>query len=162
MPAVLGNQSRCHQTTFQEETETDLFGEQAVLCGGICQLITNGLKLYAKLAINRELPILETFHEMKLIVDLMYEAAWHKMRKSISDTAEYGGTSIQAVRRLSRKEATKKAMKEVLLTVIQDGTFVEDWRSLKNKAGGRALLPGSAQTGRPSILGRQLVPNCAI
>ena len=85
-----GTRAGVIQTTFQEETETDLFGEQAVLCGGICQLITNGFETLCEAGYQPEIAYFETFHEMKLIVDLMYEGGMAKMRKSISDTAEYG------------------------------------------------------------------------
>ena len=129
-----GTRAGVIQTTFQEETETDLFGEQAVLCGGICQLITNGFETLCEAGYQPEIAYFETFHEMKLIVDLMYEGGMAKMRKSISDTAEYG--DYTSGKRVVPKEATKKAMKEVL-SDIQDGTFAKDWL-LENKAGGRA------------------------
>lgn len=121
------------QTTFQEETETDLFGEQAVLCGGICQLIKNGFETLCEAGYQPEIAYFETFHEMKLIVDLMYEGGMAKMRESISDTAEYGDYTC------GKKVVTqdsKAAMKQVL-SDIQDGTFAKDWL-LENKAGGRA------------------------
>ena len=127
-----GTRAGVIQTTFQEETETDLFGEQAVLCGGICQLITNGSKpLRSWLPAGNRL--LRNFHEMKLIVDLMYEGGMAKMRKSISDTAEYG--DYTAGPRVITQDS-KKAMKDVL-TDIQTGAFAKDWL-LENKAGGRA------------------------
>ena len=85
-----GTRAGVLQTTFREETETDLFGEQAVLCGGICQLITNGFETLCEAGYQPEIAYFETFHEMKLIVDLMYEGGMAKMRHSISDTAEYG------------------------------------------------------------------------
>lgn len=129
-----GTRAGVIQTTFQEETETDLFGEQAVLCGGICQLITNGFETLCEAGYQPEIAYFETFHEMKLIVDLMYEGGMAKMRKSISDTAEYG--DYTSGKRVVPKEATKKALKEVL-SDIQDGTFAKDWL-LENKAGGRA------------------------
>lgn len=119
-----GTRAGVIQTTFQEETETDLFGEQAVLCGGICQLITNGFETLCEAGYQPEIAYFETFHEMKLIVDLMYEGGMAKMRKSISDTAEYG--DYTSGKRVVPKEATKKAMKEVL-SDIQDGTFAKDW-----------------------------------
>ena len=121
------------QTTFQEETETDLFGEQAVLCGGICQLITNGFETLCEAGYQPEIAYFETFHEMKLIVDLMYEGGMAKMRKSISDTAEYG--DYTAGPKVITQDS-KAAMKQVL-SDIQDGTFAKDWL-LENKAGGRA------------------------
>jgi ketol-acid reductoisomerase len=128
-----GTRSGVIQTTFQEETETDLFGEQAVLCGGVCQLITNGFETLCEAGYQPEIAYFETFHEMKLIVDLMYEGGMAKMRYSISDTAEYG--DYIAGPKVVTQES-KKAMKQVL-TDIQDGTFAKDWL-LENKAGGRA------------------------
>lgn len=128
-----GTRAGVIQTTFQEETETDLFGEQAVLCGGICQLITNGFETLCEAGYQPEIAYFETFHEMKLIVDLMYEGGMAKMRKSISDTAEYGdytaGPKVVS-------QDSKAAMKQVLKD-IQDGTFAKDWL-LENRAGGRA------------------------
>ncbi|MCH4188552.1 MAG: ketol-acid reductoisomerase [Megasphaera sp.] len=128
-----GTRAGVIQTTFQEETETDLFGEQAVLCGGVTQLITNGFETLCEAGYQPEIAYFETFHEMKLIVDLMYEGGMAKMRYSISDTAEYGDyiTGPKVI-----TQDSKKAMKQVL-TDIQDGTFAKDWL-LENKAGGRA------------------------
>ena len=128
-----GTRAGVIQTTFQEETETDLFGEQAVLCGGVCQLITNGFETLCEAGYQPEIAYFETFHEMKLIVDLMYEGGMARMRKSISDTAEYGdytaGPKVVS-------QDSKAAMKQVLKD-IQDGTFAKDWL-LENRAGGRA------------------------
>lgn len=128
-----GTRAGVIQTTFQEETETDLFGEQAVLCGGVCQLITNGFETLCEAGYQPEIAYFETFHEMKLIVDLMYEGGMAKMRRSISDTAEYGdytaGPKVVS-------QDSKAAMKQVLKD-IQDGTFAKDWL-LENRAGGRA------------------------
>ncbi len=128
-----GTRAGVIQTTFQEETETDLFGEQAVLCGGICQLITNGFETLVEAGYQPEIAYFETFHEMKLIVDLMYEGGMGKMRRSISDTAEYG--DYTAGPRVVT-QASKQAMKDVL-SDIQDGTFAKDWL-LENRAAGRA------------------------
>ena len=128
-----GTRAGVIQTTFQEETETDLFGEQAVLCGGVCQLITNGFETLCEAGYQPEIAYFETFHEMKLIVDLMYEGGMAKMRKSISDTAEYG--DYVSGKRVVTQDS-KAAMKQVL-TEIQDGTFAKDWL-LENRAGGRA------------------------
>lgn len=121
------------ETTFKTETETDLFGEQAVLCGGICQLITNGFETLVEAGYQPEIAYFETFHEMKLIVDLMYEGGMGKMRHSISDTAEYG--DYTAGPRVVT-QASKQAMRDVL-SDIQDGTFAKDWL-LENRAAGRA------------------------
>ena len=128
-----GTRAGVIQTTFKEETETDLFGEQAVLCGGVCQLITNGFETLCEAGYQPEIAYFETFHEMKLIVDLMYEGGMAKMRKSISDTAEYGDyTSGPKVVTQDSKAAMKQVLKD-----IQDGTFAKDWL-LENRAGGRA------------------------
>ena len=128
-----GTRAGVIQTTFQEETETDLFGEQAVLCGGLCQLITHGFETLCEAGYQPEIAYFETFHEMKLIVDLMYEGGMAKMRKSISDTSEYG--DYTAGPRVISQDS-KKAMKPVL-DDIQTGAFAKDWL-LENKAGGRA------------------------
>ena len=128
-----GTRAGVIQTTFQEETETDLFGEQAVLCGGICQLITNGFETLVEAGYQPEIAYFEPFHEMKLIVDLMYEGGMAKMRRSISDTAEYGDYTSGP--RVVTQES-KQAMKEVLHD-IQDGSFAKDWL-LENRAAGRA------------------------
>ena len=128
-----GTRAGVIQTTFQEETETDLFGEQAVLCGGICQLITNGFETLVEAGYQPEIAYFETFHEMKLIVDLMYEGGMAKMRRSINDTAEYGDYTSGP--RVVTQES-KQAMKEVLHD-IQDGSFAKDWL-LENRAAGRA------------------------
>lgn len=128
-----GTRAGVIETTFREETETDLFGEQAVLCGGICQLITNGFETLVEAGYQPEIAYFECFHEMKLIVDLMYEGGMAKMRKSISDTAEYG--DYMSGKRVVTDES-KKAMKSVL-NDIQDGTFAKSWL-LENNGGGRA------------------------
>lgn len=118
-----GTRAGVIQTTFQEETETDLFGEQAVLCGGICQLITNGFETLVAAGYQPEIAYFETFHEMKLIVDLMYEGGMAKMRKSISDTAEYGDYTAGP----KVIPAESKAAMQKILSDIQDGTFAKDW-----------------------------------
>ncbi|MDQ0203533.1 ketol-acid reductoisomerase [Pectinatus haikarae] len=125
-----GTRSGVIKTTFQEETETDLFGEQAVLCGGITHLITAGFETLVKAGYQPEIAYFECFHEMKLIVDLMYEGGMAKMRHSISDTAEYG--DYTAGPRLVT-DKTKKEM-ENILTDIQDGSFATKWLT-ENKAG---------------------------
>ncbi|HJC55854.1 MAG TPA: ketol-acid reductoisomerase [Candidatus Eisenbergiella intestinipullorum] len=118
------------QTTFREETETDLFGEQAVLCGGVCALMKAGFETLVEAGYEPESAYFECIHEMKLIVDLIYESGFAGMRYSISNTAEYGDyiTGPKVV-----TEDTKKAMKKIL-SDIQDGTFAKDWL-LENKAG---------------------------
>jgi ketol-acid reductoisomerase len=111
------------KTTFKEETETDLFGEQVVLCGGLTELIRNGFETLVEAGYQPESAYFETLHEVKLIVDLMYEGGFEWMRHSISDTAEYGDFS-----RGSRiiTEETKKEMKKVL-EEIQSGAFAKEW-----------------------------------
>lgn len=128
-----GTRAGVIQTTFQEETETDLFGEQAVLCGGITSLICNGFETLCEAGYQPEIAYFECFHEMKLIVDLMYEGGMTHMRNSISDTAEYG--DYETGKRIVTPE-TKKVMKQVLAE-IQDGTFANKWL-LENRAAGRA------------------------
>jgi ketol-acid reductoisomerase len=119
------------QTTFKEETESDLFGEQAVLCGGLTSLIKKGFETLVEAGYAPEIAYFECLHEMKLIVDLIYEGGLGRMRYSISNTAEYGD--------LTRGEkvvgdATRAAMKKTLAD-IQDGTFAREWIK-ENKDGG--------------------------
>ena len=128
-----GTRAGVIQTTFKDETETDLFGEQAVLCGGVCALMKAGFETLVEAGYKPEMAYFECFHEMKLIVDLLYEGGMAKMRKSISDTAEYGDYMIGS--RIVTEE-TKAEMKKVL-TEIQDGTFARNWL-LENRAAGRA------------------------
>ena len=128
-----GTRAGVLQTTFKEETETDLFGEQVVLCGGVTHLIQNGFETLVEAGYQPEIAYFECFHEMKLIVDLMYEGGMAKMRRSVSDTAEYG--DYVSGPRIVTPE-TKKVMKQVLAE-IQDGTFAKNWL-LENRAAGRA------------------------
>jgi ketol-acid reductoisomerase len=119
------------QTTFKEETESDLFGEQAVLCGGLTSLIKKGFETLVEAGYQPEVAYFECLHEMKLIVDLIYEGGLSRMRYSISNTAEYGD--------LTRGEkvvgnTTRAAMKEILAR-IQDGSFAREWIE-ENKNGG--------------------------
>ncbi len=111
------------ETTFKEETETDLFGEQAVLCGGATELIKAGFDTLVEAGYQPEIAYFECLHELKLIVDLLYEGGFEKMRYSVSDTAEYGDYMIG--RRIITDE-TRKEMKKVL-TEIQQGKFAQDW-----------------------------------
>ena len=111
------------ETTFKCETETDLFGEQAVLCGGVTELIKAGFETLVAAGYQPEIAYFECCHEMKLIVDLIYEGGFGKMRYSISDTAEFG--DYRTGRRIITDE-TRKAMKQVL-SEIQDGTFARDF-----------------------------------
>lgn len=128
-----GTRAGVIQTTFKEETETDLFGEQCVLCGGITHLIQNGFEVLVAAGYQPEVAYFETFHEMKLIVDLMYEGGMAKMRKSISDTAEYGDyTTGPKIITPEVRKAMEKALAE-----IQDGSFARNWL-VENRAAGRA------------------------
>lgn len=111
------------ETTFKDETETDLFGEQAVLCGGVTELIKAGFETLVEGGYAPENAYFECMHEMKLIVDLLYQGGLSMMRYSISDTAEYGDYEIG--KRIITAD-TKKEMKKVL-TEIQDGTFAKNW-----------------------------------
>lgn len=124
-----GARSGVIETTFREETETDLFGEQAVLCGGLSALIQAGFETLVEAGYAPEMAYFECLHEVKLIVDLMYEGGMKKMRYSISDTAEYGDyvTGPRIV-----TEETKKEMKAVLKD-IQTGVFARNF-ILENKA----------------------------
>ena len=123
--AIGGGRAGVLNTTFKEETETDLFGEQVVLCGGLTELIRNGFETLVEAGYQPESAYFETLHEVKLIVDLMYEGGFEWMRHSISDTAEYGDFS-----RGSRiiTDETKKEMKKVL-EEIQSGAFAKEWMS---------------------------------
>ncbi|MDR2437669.1 MAG: ketol-acid reductoisomerase [Endomicrobium sp.] len=111
------------ETTFKEETETDLFGEQAVLCGGVVELINSGFETLVAAGYQPEIAYFECCHEMKLIVDLIFEGGFSKMNYSISDTAEYG--EYVTGKRVITDE-TKAEMKRVL-TDIQSGKFANDW-----------------------------------
>ena len=118
------------ETTFRVETETDLFGEQAVLCGGVCALMKAGFETLVEAGYAPENAYFECVHEMKLIVDLIYESGFAGMRYSISNTAEYGDyiTGPKIV-----TDETRKAMKKIL-SDIQDGSFAKEWL-LENQVG---------------------------
>lgn len=118
-----GTRSGVIETTFKEETETDLFGEQAVLCGGVTELIKAGFETLVAAGYQPEIAYFECCHEMKLIVDLIHEGGFAKMRHSISDTAEFG--DYRTGRRIITEE-TRKEMRKVL-SEIQDGTFARDF-----------------------------------
>lgn len=125
-----GGRAGLLETSFREETETDLFGEQAVLCGGVSELMKVGFEVLCEAGYDPENAYYECMHEMKLIVDLVYQGGLTRMRYSISDTAEYGDYSIG--KRIITDE-TKKEMKKVLAE-IQDGTFARNW-ILENQCG---------------------------
>lgn len=118
-----GSRAGVLETTFKSETETDLFGEQAVLCGGVTALMKAGFETLVEAGYAPENAYFECIHEMKLIVDLIYEGGFGKMRYSISDTAEFG--DYETGKRIITEE-TKKEMKKVLAE-IQDGTFASKW-----------------------------------
>lgn len=128
--AIGGARGGLLETSFREETETDLFGEQAVLCGGVCALMEAGFQTLVEAGYKPENAYFECIHEMKLIVDLIFNAGFEGMRYSISDTAEYGdytaGPKIIG-------EESRAAMKKIL-SDIQDGSFAKDW-ILENQAG---------------------------
>lgn len=125
-----GTRAGVIETSFKEETETDLFGEQVVLCGGLTHLIMSGFETLVEAGYQPEIAYFECLHEMKLIVDLIYEGGIANMRYSISDTAEWGDIAIGP--RIINEE-TKKEMKKVL-SEIQQGKFAKDW-ILENQAG---------------------------
>lgn len=120
------------ETTFKEETETDLFGEQAVLCGGVVELMKAGFDTLVEAGYAPEMAYFECMHEMKLIIDLIYEGGVSKMRYSVSDTAEYGDyvTGKRVI-----NEDTRKEMKKIL-GEIQNGTFAKNWilENMSNRA----------------------------
>jgi ketol-acid reductoisomerase len=127
---VGGTRAGVIETTFEEETESDLFGEQAVLCGGMTELVNTGFDVLVKAGYKPEIAYFECLHELKLIVDLMYEGGIAGMYYSVSDTAEYGGmTSGPKV----INAETRKRMEEILEN-IQNGNFAREW-ILENKAG---------------------------
>jgi ketol-acid reductoisomerase len=125
------------ETTFAEETETDLFGEQAVLCGGASSLVQKGFETLIEAGYQPEVAYFECLHELKLIVDLMYEGGLERMRYSISETAEYGDY-VSGPRVVD--DGVKERMKEVLAEV-QDGTFARNWilENQANQASFRAI-----------------------
>ncbi len=128
-----GTRAGVLETTFQEETETDLFGEQAVLCGGVSELVKAGFDTLVEAGYSPEAAYFECLHELKLIVDLMNEGGLAAMRYSVSDTAEYGDYSVG--KRIITEE-TRKEMRKVL-SEIQDGTFARNWilENQSNRAG---------------------------
>ena len=121
--AIGGGKAGILNTTFKEETETDLFGEQVVLCGGLTELIKNGYETLVEAGYQPESAYFETLHEVKLIVDLLYEGGFEWMRHSISNTAEYGDFSRG--NRIITND-TKEEMKKIL-EEIQSGAFAKEW-----------------------------------
>ncbi len=123
------------QTTFQEETETDLFGEQVILCGGVAELIKSAFGIMVDAGYQPESAYFETLHELKLIVDLMYEGGLSWMRYSVSDTAEFGDYT-RGPRIIT--EDTRESMRQIL-SEIQSGEFAEEWVA-ESRAGAPNLL----------------------
>lgn len=128
--AIGGGRTAIIETTFKDETETDLFGEQAVLCGGVTALIQAGFETLVEAGYEPEMAYFECLHEMKLIIDLIYQGGIADMRYSISNTAEYGDY-VSGPKIIT--DETKKAMKDILKN-IQDGSFAKDF-ILERKAG---------------------------
>ena len=128
--AIGGTRAGVIKTTFTEETETDLFGEQAVLCGGTAQLVQYGFEVLTEAGYQPEVAYFECLHELKLIVDLIYEGGISFMRYSISDTAEYG--DLVSGKRVITQQ-TRQEMKRILED-IQSGRFAREW-VLENQAG---------------------------
>jgi ketol-acid reductoisomerase len=142
------------ETSFKEETETDLFGEQAVLCGGVSELIRAGFQTLVDAGYAPEMAYFECLHEVKLIVDLIYEGGLSYMRYSVSDTAEYGDYS-RGPRVVT--DATRAEMKKIL-TEIQTGEFAREWMA-ENREGGRKkfLAMRAAQEGQQiEVVGAEL------
>ena len=131
--AIGGARAGVLETTFRTETETDLFGEQAVLCGGVCALMQAGFDTLVEAGYDPRNAYFECIHEMKLIVDLIYQSGFKGMRYSISNTAEYGDyiTGPKII-----TDDTRKAMKKIL-SDIQDGTFAKDFLLDMSPAGGQ-------------------------
>ena len=139
--AIGGARAGLLDTTFRTETETDLFGEQAVLCGGVCQLMQTGFEVLVEAGYDPKNAYFECIHEMKLIVDLIYQSGFAGMRYSISNTAEYGDY-ITGPKLIT--EDTKKAMKKVLAD-IQDGSFAKEFLLEMSAAGGQAHFKAMRQ-----------------
>ena len=133
--AIGGARAGLLETTFRTETETDLFGEQAVLCGGVVALMQAGFETLCEAGYDPRNAYFECIHEMKLIVDLIYQSGFAGMRYSISNTAEYG--DYRTGKRLITEE-TRKEMKKVL-TEIQDGTFASEFLTEMSPKGGRKV-----------------------
>ncbi|MCC8013563.1 MAG: ketol-acid reductoisomerase [Eubacterium sp.] len=132
--AIGGARAGILETTFRTETETDLFGEQAVLCGGVCALMQAGFETLVEAGYDERNAYFECIHEMKLIVDLIYQSGFAGMRYSISNTAEYGDyiTGPKII-----TDETKKTMKKIL-SDIQDGSFAKEFLLDMSPAGGQA------------------------
>ena len=132
--AIGGGRAGIIETTFREETETDLFGEQAVLCGGLTSLIKAGFETLTEAGYSPEMAYFECLHEMKLIVDLLYEGGISEMRYSISNTAQFGDMTRGPI---VVNDETKRRMQK-LLAEIQSGAFANDW--MKEARNGRPVF----------------------
>src|SRR4051794_40970878 len=141
------------ETSFKDETETDLFGEQAVLCGGVTELVRAGYETLTEAGYDPRLAYFECLHELKLIVDLMYEKGISRMRYSISNTAEYGG--LPRGKRVIG-EPTREAMKKIL-SEIQSGEFAKEWIA-ENRAGQENFqrMREEGKTHQVEVVGREL------
>ena len=153
--AIGGARAGILETTFRTETETDLFGEQAVLCGGIVKLMQTGFEVLTEAGYDPRNAYFECVHEVKLIVDLIYESGFAGMRYSISNTAEYGDyiTGPKII-----TEDTKNAMRKILAD-IQDGTFAKDFLLEMSPAGGKAhfnALRRKAAEHPSEVVGKQI------
>jgi len=144
--AIGGGRAGIIETTFKDECETDLFGEQAVLCGGASHLVQAGFETLVEAGYPPEMAYFECLHELKLIVDLMYEGGIANMRYSISDTAEYGDYT-RGPRIVN--EATKAEMKKILKEV-QSGDFAREWMA-ENEAGGKRFVEMRAKGAKHPI-----------
>jgi ketol-acid reductoisomerase len=140
--AVGGGRSGIIETTFKDECETDLFGEQAVLCGGVTALVNAGFETLVEAGYPEEMAYFECLHELKLIVDLLYEGGFSNMRYSISNTAEYGDY-VSGPRVITAE--TKKEMKRIL-TDIQSGKFTRDFMGDRATQGAHNLEKWRAET----------------
>ncbi|HMM07049.1 MAG TPA: ketol-acid reductoisomerase [Clostridiales bacterium] len=148
-----GTRAGVIETTFREETETDLFGEQNVLCGGLSHLLIAGFETLVEAGYQPEIAYFECVHELKLIIDLIYEGGLSTMRYSVSDTAEWGDLHVGPT---IVTEETKKAMKQNLKN-IQEGTFASDW--IKENLAGRPRFNALERLGEEhqvEIVGKQL------
>ena len=152
--AIGGARAGVLETTFEEETETDLFGEQVVLCGGLTALVQAGFETLVEAGYQPESAYFECLHELKLIVDLMYEQGIAGMRYSISDTAEYGDLT-RGPRVIN---AAVKAEMRKILDEIQDGRFAAEW--VAESEGGRANYKALQAKGKraPDRAGRRAAP----
>ena len=151
--AIGGARAGVLETTFEEETETDLFGEQVVLCGGLTALVQAGFETLVDAGYQPESAYFECLHELKLIVDLMYEQGIAGMRYSISDTAEYGDLT-RGPRIINDKV---KAEMRAILDEIQDGRFADEW--VKESESGRATfneLREKGKTHQIEVVGAEL------